>query len=910
MLRYLEEKSYKKAMEIADSINWKKVTSVAMLSSVSEIYEANREYQKSRDVLFMAYDRAPGSKKIIYRLGETALLLGDVAEAADSYEEFCKVAPKDPNQYILCYQVLKLQKAPQKEQIKALEALKKAEYIEKWAYELAKLYHEAGMKKECIEECDDLALWFSEGKYVYRAMELKMLYKPLTAMQQERYDKQKNEMKGNAVFQQPQEPATTTTDSVTEEISIAEINAVDINIADTSMPDVSLEEMVVEEKMADNLGDTKVISRDLLSKALKEDSIFIQPKEKEEEAMNKEDQDLIATGQMKIDAILKEWEAKQKENAVLIQEKQKEQRALETKAKMPTLEPIVKETGSLVPDDIRELMESLENGTEEDLDDDNDIEEYEVEETEDDQPTDNMSAIVDSLKLEDLDDEDELEEVEYEDDELEDDEHDEDELDEDEYEEVELEEDDYDEDELEDDDYDEDDYEEDDYDEEDYEEDDYDEDELEEDDYEEDDYEEDDYDEDDYEEDDYDEDELEEDDYDEDDYEEDDYEEDELEEDDYDEEDYEEDDYDEDESEEDDYEEDESEEDDYDEDDYEEDDYEEDDYEEDESEEDDYEEDELEEDDSEQDLDLAIEKKLKAEEKSKKESKKETKKGNVSKGGVSFDTGFVVQGRYDLSATSEIGLQVGLTEEQKKLFSYFVPIRGVSEQIVDVLENDKRGKKKNGTSKSGNILVVGRKGTGKTVLAVNIVKAIQKQRQAKQGRVAIVTGDALNKKELSGIIPKLNGGAMIIEKAGKLNTRTIRELNELMEGKTNELLIILEEQRKGIEKMMTANPEFKKKFTSKIELPIFINDELVTFGQTYAKEMGYRIDDMGILALYSRIDIMQREDHAVTVAEVKNIMDEAIDHSKKGNVKHLVKRVFGKNTDEGERVILTEEDFK
>ena len=280
-----------------------------------------------------------------------------------------------------------------------------------------------------------------------------------------------------------------------------------------------------------------------------------------------------------------------------------------------------------------------------------------------------------------------------------------------------------------------------------------------------------------------------------------------------------------------------------------------------------------------------------------------------SKAGVPFDTGFVVTGRYDLSATSEIGLKAGLTEEQKKLFSYFVPVRGMSEQIVEVLDNDRRAQRE-GTSKTGNLLVIGRKGSGKTVLAVDIVKAIQKQRNLKQGKVAIVTGESLNKKELTNIIQKLRGGAIIIEHAGKLNSRTVKELNYLMEKKTGELLFVLEDQRKPLERLMTANPEFKKKFSSKLELPVFINDELVTFGQTYAKENGYKLDEMGILALYSRIDVMQREDHAVSVAEVKEIMDEAIAHSQKANVKHLARRVFGKGTDDSDRIILKEEDFK
>ena len=143
-----------------------------------------------------------------------------------------------------------------------------------------------------------------------------------------------------------------------------------------------------------------------------------------------------------------------------------------------------------------------------------------------------------------------------------------------------------------------------------------------------------------------------------------------------------------------------------------------------------------------------------------------------------------------------------------------------------------------------------------------------------------------------------------------MNARTVNELNDLMDEQTGELLFVLEEQKKPLEKLFAANPNFKKKFTSRLELPVFINDELVTFGQTYAKENGYRIDEMGILALYSRIDMMQREDHAVTVAEVKEIMDEAIEHSQKANVKHLMKRVFGKNKDDSDRVILKEEDFK
>ena len=397
------------------------------------------------------------------------------------------------------------------------------------------------------------------------------------------------------------------------------------------------------------------------------------------------------------------------------------------------------------------------------------------------------------------------------------------------------------------------------------------------------------------------------------DFEEADFEEADFEEEDLDEDDFEDDfvdDFEADFEEEEDFEEADFEEEDLDEDDFEEEDLDEEDFEEEDLDEEDFEEEDLDEEDfEEEDLDendFEAED-LEIEEPSEEEIQERIKKSKGS--GVPFDTGFVVTGRYDLSATSEIGLKAGLTEEQKKLFSYFVPVRGMSEQIVGVLDNDRRAQRE-GTSKTGNLLVVGRKGSGKTVLAVDIVKAIQKQRNLKQGKVAIVTGESLNKKELTNIIQKLRGGAIIIEKAGKLNSRTIKELNYLMEKKTGELLFVLEDQRKPLERMLAISPEFKKKFTSKLELPVFINDELVTFGQTYAKENGYKLDEMGILALYSRIDVMQREDHAVSVAEVKEIMDEAIDHSQKANVKHLARRVFGKGTDDSDRIILKEEDFK
>ena len=933
MLAYAEQKSYQKAMSIADTIDWRKVKNTAMLSTVSEIYENAGELGKARDTLFIAYDKAPSSRKVVYRLGIISLKLGHFDEAADCYEEFVKLAPKDPNQYILRYKILKAQKAPVKEQIEALEDFKHSEYVEKWAYELARLYAEAGMTSECLDECDDLILWFSEGTYVYQAMELKMKYKPLTPLQQEKYDHRndgigrKDSSKRKPSFRKSKErpaPNPRIADKVRKDVHVTD--SIDLPDLPEPMARTHASEPEAESQPKTRIRSTSDISTTIsgasLSDALKAGVAVASGAVAPESASD----DSQMTGKMKIEEILANWEATQRENAKILEKSQEEaekEKALREKKKEE--EEVLGATKPILSDDIRKLMEQLENGeepeiTDEDAEDFVDDEEDEATEspedsskeasdTDEEDPEENdFEEIVDSEE----DDESDAvydEEAEYEDED--DSEYDDD----DEYEdEDDSEYDDDDEYEDEDDsEYDDDEYE----DEDDSEYDDDDE-------YEDEDEDDSEYDDDDeYE----DEDDSE--------YDDDDEYEDEDDSEYDDDEEYE----DEDDSEYDDEEEYEDE----DEDDYQIDDELDEDHKEDfdfekesaldiddhDSDEDDGDfadldsfEDEEELDSSDDYLDLEFDEKP-APEPEKETSKsaptpdidevleiEEPSEDEITERMGKFDTGFVVQGRYDLSATSEIGLKLGLTEEQKQLFSYFVPIRGVSEQLVEILDNDKRCRNRYGTSRTGNILILGRKGSGKTVLAVDIVKAIQKQRRLKQGKVAIVTGDSLNKKDIGSIIDKLNGGALIIEKASKMNDRTIRELNDMMDEQTGELLFLLEDQKKPLERMFASHREFKRKFTSRLELPVFINDELVTFGQTYAKENGYRIDEMGILALYSRIDMMQREDHAVTVAEVKEIMDEAISHSQKANVKHLVKRVFGRSTDNSDHIILKEEDFK
>ena len=1058
MLDHLEKKEYQKAMDIAESIDWRRVKNASMLNTVSEIYEYNGEFKKGRDILFLAFDRAPGSRKIVYRLGTLALKIKDIREATDCYEEFVKLAPKDPNQYILKYKILRTQGAALSDQIAALEEFKKAEYIEKWAYELAKLYDEAGMTAECLEECDDLILWFSEGKYVYLAMELKMKYKPLTPLQQEKYDSRPGAVKkqpepvkqsestleevddeneydegseeevqestvqriDDAQVQEiPPEPVPMQEEfEIPEEVTQADVVPEEVvpeataAVEETPMYREEEPEASVETPEEHTSAIKQVVTGATLEEALAQGVAVASGINIEEEAMKEREDEILANGQMMIDDILQKWEAKQKDHEEAIakqkakdeerlqkereqarirqeeERKEVERKAAEAEARRKAEEEAARKAAeeearrkaeeearrkaeeeaarkaaeeearrkaeeeaakkaaeeearrkaeeeaarkaaeeearrkaeeeaarkAAEEEARRKAEEEARRAAEEEArrkaeeEAARKAEEEAADEKESERNTqripDDIVRLMEEMESENEDSEDEIYEEELEDGPG---------MDEDFIEGIEdelagldmngssFEEGDFDEGDFE-----EEDLEGEDFDEADFEEEDLEGEDFEEGDFEEEDFDEEDFDEADFEEEDLDEEELEEADFDEDD---DDFEDIDDEETDFDEGDFEEDmdeeDFDEEEIDDDeeldfgeDLEGEDFDEADFEEEDLEEEDLDEGDFDEGDFEEEDFDEEEIEDEDDTEELEI--------EEPSEEEIQARIKK---SKGGVPFDTGFVVTGRYDLSATSEIGLKAGLTEEQKKLFSYFVPVRGMSEQIVEVLDNDRRAQRE-GTSKTGNLLVIGRKGSGKTVLAVDIVKAIQKQRNLKQGKVAIVTGESLNKKELTNIIQKLRGGAIIIEHAGKLNSRTVKELNYLMEKKTGELLFVLEDQRKPLERLMTANPEFKKKFSSKLELPVFINDELVTFGQTYAKENGYKLDEMGILALYSRIDVMQREDHAVSVAEVKEIMDEAIAHSQKANVKHLARRVFGKGTDDSDRIILKEEDFK
>ena len=1081
MLELMEDGEYRKAAAAADLIDWKRVRNAGMLMNVSDIYEKTKEYQKSYDVMNLAYRRSEGSRKVIYKLCSLAIKTKNIDEAIDYYDEFIQIAPKDPNRHILRYQILRAQRAPIEQQIEALEEFKKAEYIEEWAYELAKLYREAGMMTECLEECDDLILWFSEGKYVYKAMELKMQYKPLSPSQQQKYDHRyeklsseteeipdlasylgEDEEKDSAsegaealgdtrsigLTEQPVMENDSTsdvidTDAVTLEAAEepdAEVeNPEEAGVETAEVIEVSEDESEVQPATVETSGDKRTLSKDtasipIVSKNpvkpvkkklgdtmrldealqqllnpkpevqaepgeevepdmtdLEEDIAAIEDvedleivnqltEEKKAEEANKErvvpsgmkelipepeteeelieqaveetsedvpeDAVAIEAGEAESEEVLEVEEAEPEEEEVLEagEAEPEEEEILEAGEAEPEEEEIL-EVEEAEPEEEEVLeVEEAEPEEEEILEvEEAEPEEEEILEAGEAEPEEEEILEIDAAESEDLTDESEdLSEVEElisetevvndEDDsegaavretmdnknneepilspeiqklideiegvipeeeevdatvsseevlEVEEEPHenmgelaDDLRLGEDEYEDYDA--------------YDWDDAEE------------FDEDDIL-DDYEESDddlldgYEESDDDlPDDYEDAD-----------------------DDLfgEEEGYDDLDaygYEEDDEDdevinprdlftaEDKVSDDDLLSLNS-------------------YEEVPNFEDEFsvnpahseEPDDREIPDEDDGIDIMSA----TTPLSRKETAKLIATGKTSPlpldeiADAMSDTGFIVHGRYDLETQSGIGTRAGLTDEQKKLFSYFVPVRGMSEQLVDVLEQDKNCTNRKGTSRTGNLLIIGNKGNGKTVLAVDVVKAIQKQRDIRQGKVAIVTGESLNKKRIGDIFRKLYGGALIIEKAGQMNEKTLAKLNKAMEQDTGELLVVLEEQRKPLDRLLSSNREFRRKFTSRLEVPIFINDELVTFGQTYAQENGYRIDEMGILALYSKIDSLQREDHAVTVAEVKEVMDDAIAHSQKASAKKLVKRVFGKNTDSSDRILLSEKDF-
>lgn len=811
--KLVKKKDYQTAAKIADSIDWRRVKNVSMLCTVSEVYEKTDRIEDSYEVLNMAYDRAPIGRMIVYKMAELATRMEDFDEAAELYKEFVKIAPNDLSRYILKYQIYKAKGAPLEEQIGILEEFKGHEYHERWSYELALLYHKAGMAEKCVEECDDLILWFSEGEYVIKAMELKMQHQPLTKSQQHKYDSQ---MAG-VMYDDDEDEDENENEAQEEEkeIAVQPVNVNKFNTIDlqqelaTGLKDFidvdpePAEEVAEEEPAVSAAADTEPAETEVREAEAEEAEQPEEPKKRlqpvrEEEATAKAPVKKAAPVNLmrRKEAVLQREAAKKKTEPAPVK-KEIPEIPMDLQNTADILDLLVSAAPKL-PDDILRLMAELEEEEAGPAGKPAHAEEKAVVQTEEEQEA---AAPVREVSLEDVETEDDLPE----------------EVQETVMEEIPEEAPAH----------------------EDYEEADGEPEEAEtvyEEDYEDSEGYAEDYDED--------------------------YEESEG----FDaQEDYE------------DYIEEEEAYLDEDEPELEE------------------EEDEAEPEEDEELPEIAEPDELEAPEKGK-------KKADVASAMIQ-----------DLeNALAEELAAVGdgkLTEEESKLFAYFTSVRGMNRQLARLLAEDKDRPSQEGTSAFGNLVIVGERGTGKTTLAVDIVKALQKQRAIKGSKVAKVTADSLNTKDIQGVIKKLNGGALIIERAGELSDQAVKKLSKAMLGQTGELLVILEDEMPVIRKMFARHVDFARKFSNTIEIPVFTNQELVAFGKSYATEQECVFDEMGMLALYNCIGNRQSSDHLVNITEVKEMIDNAIEHAERGGIKGFFGNIGKKRRDEFGNTILMEKDF-
>ena len=860
------EGNYEKAEEIADTINWKKVKNVNSLVLASEIYSNRERYEDSRDVLLMAYDRSPIGRMIIYRLAELAIRTHNFDEAKDYYDEFVEIAPHDNLKYVLRYKMSREQGENIAEQIKILEELKEQEYTEKWAYELAHLYHEAGMSDKCIDACDELVLWFGDGTYVEKALELKMLYQPLTSQQEEKYltfQREESEREGIVKVYRDEDLASGEIVSETVQIPKVTMNTGIFNTVNLQEELAKSMQQIMDatekETVSDTMDNIKKMVEDIPYLKMPEPegnkketgkyghietdeeidgSLKINFKELLEEdkdgqmSLNVPEQAMIErqiTGQMSISDVLEEWEKTKRAAETALQEA--EQRRLESaKARaLKETEEIMERLKDVVPqleNDFTSNKKELEN-------------EYKNQENGGEAAgkiVANMNQILQqqidklSRSTEDLDEilKQKKEETK-------------------ESREQRLarkmvqptkripsleafmkrtffREDDL----LEDD-------AEDEFEEEPVVEDLNLEEELEEtevpvveenatqEEYVDEAGE-------------YDDDKV----YDgeieyheaDDEYADGaDYEEDEIE-------------YADDEEYEDEYEEDEA-----------------------------YEEGEIE---------YADDEEYEAE----------------------YDEEEMDYGE-DEPESSDIPEE--LSQEEEELFSYFMPVNGMKEQISEALSGVAKHLDEN--AGFGHIMIQGIHGNGKTVLATSLVKVLQKRTGRPNGRIGKIEGKSLNEKDIAMLFRKIAGGCLIVEKAGDISRETAVRMGLCLETDESDILIILEDTKEGLKKALGRDEKFAKKFTEKIEIPIFTSDELVAFAKAYANESGYDIDDMATLALYNRISNIQRLDEPTNLIEVKEIVDEAIARAEKGGLKKIFSILTSRRYTEDDYIALREKDF-
>lgn len=867
------EEGYMSAAEIADSINWNKIKNVNTLVKIGEIYEKAERYQDARDILLMAYDRSPIGRMIIYRLAEVAIKMGDYDAATEYYDEFVEIAPHDDMKYVLRYAIKKGQGASFDELITILEEYKDEEYTEEWAYELAYLYHKAGKADKCIDACDELILWFGDGPYVERALELKMLYQPLTKAQEEKYRRFKAEK---------EKPAKTEdTAEVTEIGAMEMVKGGEIVHDDVTIPQITVNQekfntvnlqqeiakgmqQIMEAKgkneVADTMDTIKKIVEDIpYLKLEKEQEEYVQQPEETEHIATDEEIDgslklnfkeLLGedadgqmsmvmsektqlehqiTGQMSIQDVLEEWEKTR--HAAEIALKEAEQQKLESaKARalqeagdimerlndvIPKLDAgvtpkeLLEEEYLKVPVDIIEQKAAVKEPEEEQKPD---MQELYAEETVDEvqEPQEAPEEAIDEVQESQEAPEDTIDEVQESQ-----------EAPEEAIEEVQ-------------------------------------------------------------------------------------------------------------------------------------------------------ESREVPEEAADEAKEPVGEPEdiIMAEESEKDEilmqpttmmpeitddmlnvdddtSDDETsqEKENVSeKRDFDHVTSFIEQEiakmtaknpglekKLDMAKTRkmpDISLPEDLdseeddsklketkhikelTSEQKAIFSYFIPVKGMEDQICKAYNAvlDHFNRKENAST--GNLIIQGEQGCGKTMLATSFIKVLQKDGEQLTGKMGKIDAAALNKKDVQQVVRKITGGCLIIERAGDIDRSIAAQLSFLMEHDITGTLYILEDTSKGIKKALSMDEGFASKFTEKISVPIFTNDELVLFAKSYSAELGYKIDEMAILALHNRISNIERIDQATTLTEVKDIIDEAIDREAHSGLKKAISILTARRYTDDDRIVLKEDHFR
>ena len=862
----VEQKDYKGAMNVVDSIDWRRVKNVRTLCVVGEIYAANKRYEDSKEIFLLAYHRASIGKNILYRLVEVSLKLGQVSEAVEFYQEYREVAPNDNTQYILKYKILKEKKAPLAEQIKVLEDYKEKEFTEKWSYELAKLYYQDGDKEKCLELCNEIILWFNEGNYVMKAMDLKQRMGALTGAEKERYEQQfvpKLLKPEEADTIKEEEKAPEAENQGSEPIESIQIKSEDLDGVESLQDKISkgLRDIFGSRKM-DEMEDSIVSAEQ--TKEVQEEMLRDPASEKEYESVPELEPE---TGKVKSENIQEtvaeesvstadetaeeSAEAVSEENTEGLENADRSESAEEKSTfstetetpvenlKMPTLN-IPDSMKNMVPEEIEVPKAPVQNNL---FSDEADA----AEKMKDEKPAfdfsnfnleDTILAAASAQGIEIPDEKVDEEKVQEENKEIveaareistkpqnavkeekaEDIPEEEEVITEDEEEiepepeqkkpVVELEEEEF----------------------------------LSEEDLQ----------------------------------------------------------------------------------------AAEDEFmngpaghkEKEEPSDDSMSEDEFiakllresigEEED--EDMPPAADDVVEtedAEEDSEDENfdfdeDEEEEESSESLSEEEELEQFIdsIQPKDKRNPSDIVPREKSLTDDEKKLFTYFVKVPGMREQLISAL-CDVQMAAADKTSKTGNVIVMGGKETGKTRLIASLIPAICKELNLPASKVAYVFADQLNEMDITKVIGKLSGGFLVIENANQLTQETVDILDKAMEFRTDGLTVIIEDEKIGMRKLIARFPKFAKKFTSMINIPVFTNDELVNFARVYTKENGYKIDQMGMLALYNLIGVNQKEDQPMNIGAVKEMLDAAMAKSQGGLLKFNKK----KRVDRDGFTVLYEKDF-